>query len=128
MYNLFSEINNGYNLRYEKVLIKYKKKYINFLDKLVKLNFIKGYKINKRYIYIYLRYYYNKPLFVFKIFYKKSKLQYINSKQVKINIKFYSHVQFFTTPNGILLLEEMLVKNCGGKLLVSLEFSSRNIL
>ena len=56
MNQLFSEINNCYNLKYSKAQVKYKKKYLGLLNKMSTLNLIKYYKIEKNYISIYLKY------------------------------------------------------------------------
>ena len=40
MNQLFSEINNCYNLKYTKARVKYKKKYLGILEKISKLNLI----------------------------------------------------------------------------------------
>ena len=128
MDRLFSEINNCYNLKYSEALIKYKKKYLGILNKLSKLNLIKYYKIQKNYIHIYLRYWQNKPLFIFKNYYFKSNLKFTKLNQLKINFIINSSLKLYSTSLGILTFEEMILKKLGGKLLVEIKLNCKNIL
>lgn len=128
MNRLFSEINNCYNLKYSEALVKYKKKYLGILNKLSKLNLIKYYKIKSNYIHIYLKYWYNKPLFVFKNYYLKSNMKYNKIKNLKKNFIINSSLRLYSTVLGILTLEEMIIKNLGGKLLVNIKLNCKNIL
>ena len=122
----FSEINNCYNLRYAEACIKYKKIYVILLKKLMEFNLIKNYKIIKNNIYIYLRYYNNKPIFFFKHYYHKSNFKYYTID--KIRKKYRKSFNLYFTSLGILTFEEMIIKNVGGKLLVSIDFYNKNIL
>ena len=128
MHKLFSEINNCYNLRYSEASVKYKKKYIGILNKMDKLNLIKYYKIKNNYIYIYLRYLNNKPLFIFKNYYSSSNFKYLKLKSLKVNFTLTNSLKLYTTNNGILTFDEMVIKNVGGKLLVDIQFNGKNIL
>lgn len=128
MDRLFSEINNCYNLKYSEALVKYKKKYLGILNKLSKLNLIKYYKIKKNYIHIYLKYWQNKPLFIFKNYYFKSNLKFTKLNQLKINFIINSSLKLYSTSVGILTFEEMILKKLGGKLLVEIKLNCKNIL
>lgn len=128
MDRLFSEINNCYNLKYSEALVKYKKKYLGILNKLSKLNLIKYYKIKKNYIHIYLKYWQNKPLFIFKNYYFKSNLKFTKLNQLKINFIINSSLKLYSTSLGILTFEEMILKKLGGKLLVEIKLNCKNIL
>ncbi len=128
MNRLFSEINNCYNLKYSEALVKYKKKYLGILNKLSKLNLIKYYKIKKNYIHIYLKYWQNKPLFIFKNYYFKSNLKFTKLNQLKINFIINSSLKLYSTSLGILTFEEMILKKLGGKLLVEIKLNCKNIL
>ena len=128
MHKLFSEINNCYNLRYEEASVKYKKKYIGILNKMDKLNLIKYYKIKNNYIYIYLRYLNNKPLFIFKNYYTSSNFRYLKLKYLKVNFTLTNSLKLYSTTDGILTFDEMVIKNIGGKLLVDIQFYGKNIL
>lgn len=128
MSRLFSEINNCYNLKYSEAVVKYKKKYLGVLNKLSKLNLIKYYKIKSNYIHVYLKYWYNKPLFVLKNYYFKSNIKFLKLKQLKKNFIISSSLKLYSTSLGVLTLEEMILKNLGGKLLVDIKLSCKNIL
>ena len=128
MNRLFSEINNCYNLKYLEAVVKYKKKYLGILNKMTKLNLIKYYTIKHNYIHIYLRYWHNKPLFLFKNFYFKSNFKHTKLKSLKANYTSNDRLRFYTTIYGILTLEEMILKNSGGKLMVEIRLNCKNIL
>lgn len=128
MHKLFSEINNCYNLKYTEASVKYKKKYIGILNKMNKLNLIKYYKIKNNYIYIYLRYLNNKPLFVLRNYYASSNFKYLKLKCLKVNFNFKSNLKLYSTNEGVFTLDEMIIKNLGGKLLVDILFNEKNIL
>lgn len=128
MHKLFSEINNCYNLRYMEASVKYKKKYIGILNKMDKLNLIKSYKIKNKYIYIYLKYLNNKPLFIFKNYFSASNFKYLKLHYLKINYTLTNSLKLYTTTLGILTFEEMVLKNLGGKLLVDIQFNGKNVL
>nr|YP_009308394.1 ribosomal protein small subunit 8 [Paramoeba pemaquidensis]AOS85532.1 ribosomal protein small subunit 8 [Paramoeba pemaquidensis] len=128
MHKLFSEINNCYNLRYMEASVKYKKKYIGILNKMDKLNLIKSYKIKNKYIYIYLKYLNNKPLFIFKNYFAASNFKYLKLHYLKRNYTFTNSLKLYTTTLGILTFEEMVLKNSGGKLLVDIQFNGKNVL
>lgn len=128
MNKLFSEINNCYNLKYYEASIKYKKKYIDILNKMDQLNLIKYYKIKNNYIHIYLKYLNNKPLFLFKNFYLRSNFKFFKLKYLKIHYTFTNSLKLYSTTSGILTFDEMVIKNLGGKLLVDIQFNEKNIL
>ena len=128
MHKLFSEINNCYNLRYFEASVKYKKKYIGILNKLDQFNLIKSYKIKNNYIYIYLKYLNNKPLFILKNYFSPSNFKYMKLKYLKINYTVNNSLRLYSTTLGILTFEEMVLKNLGGKLLVDIQFNGKNIL
>nr|QFQ52421.1 hypothetical protein [Paramoeba aparasomata] len=128
MDRLFSEINNCYNLKYLEASVLYKKKYLGILNKFAKLNLIKYYTIKDKYIYIYLRYWQNKPLFVLQNYYFKSNLHYLKLKFLKINFIINQSLRLYSTSEGILTWEEMVLKNVGGKLLVNIKFNCKNII
>jgi len=67
MEKLFNVLNMGYITNAAMVRVNFKKKYIFVLEKLLKINCIHCYTFDKKFIFIKLRYYKNKPLFFFSI-------------------------------------------------------------
>lgn len=128
MNKLFTEINNCYTLKFPIVYIKFKKIYINILNKMFKLGLINSFKVSKYKVIINLKYFRNKPLFFFKNHYTSgnfSNLKYIN---IRRNIKLSGGLKLYLTNKGILTLEELVINKVGGKLLVHIGFIGKNIM
>lgn len=123
MHKLLNELNIGYSINSLVVKVTFKKKYIFILEKLLKINCISSYTIEDNFIFIKLRYFYNKPLFSFLIrstggnkIYKKIN---INEEKHKKNI---SSLSLFFTSYGLLTKDELLYKNIGGEHIVDILF------
>jgi len=67
-------------------------------------------------------------LFVLKNYYFKSNIKFLKLKQLKKNFIISSSLKLYSTSLGVLTLEEMILKNLGGKLLVDIKLSCKNIL
>jgi len=128
MSKLFTEINNCYTLKFPIACIKFKRIYVEILNKMVKLNLIRSFKINNYKIIINLKYFRNKPLFIFKNYYRTSNFLNLKNKNIRKNIKLSGGLKFYLTNIGILTFEELVINKIGGKLLVHIEFLGKNIL
>lgn len=124
MHKLFNELNVGYTINSSFVKVIFKKKYIFVLEKLLKLNCISSFTIEDNYILIKLRYFKNKPLFLFSI-----KSTGGNKCYKKMNNFFwrdmknsFSSLSLFFTSYGLLTYEELLYKHVGGEHVVDIFF------
>lgn len=63
MHLFCSQINNALSKNFIFIDIRFKKKYLFILNELLKLNLIKSFHFNNKFIRIYFRYFSNKPVF-----------------------------------------------------------------
>jgi len=113
--NLISAIKNGSLSKKPKIIQKYSKQSIKFLNILIREGFIKNYKIEKNTINIYLKYKKNKSVINnIKYISKSEKFVYIKNKDLyKIKKGFF----LISTSLGLLTLIEAKKYNVGGKLI-----------
>lgn len=55
-------------------------------------------------------------------------MKYNKIKNLKKSFIIHSSLRLYSTVLGILTLEEMIIKNLGGKLLVNIKLNCKNIL
>lgn len=121
-------INNAYASYFSFVFIPFKKKYLYLLDKLLFHNLISYEITNTKYIKIYLRYYYNKPLFFLKVLSTSGNKLYLKTYYKKKNsCSTYSNIILYSTSYGIFSNNELIL-NIGGKDLIEIKLLSKNIL
>jgi hypothetical protein len=122
MDKLFNIINVGYATNSSEVKVVFKKKYIFVLEKLLKLNCIDNYIINKDFILIKLRYFQNDPLFFFSIRSKAGNKMYKKFSSSSKNLNFSSNLSLFFTNKGLLTGEELFFNKLGGEHIVDVLF------
>lgn len=114
--NIFcNQINNALNQNFSYIDIKFKKKYIYILNELLKLNLIKIFNFNKKYIRIYFRYYQNKPIFFLESKITFSKKSFLSLNKIKNLCNNYSSLDIFSS-NGENFCEKNIIyfKEKGG--------------
>lgn len=124
MHKLFNIINIGYITNTLEVKVTFKKKYIFILEKLLKINCIQSYTLDKNFIFIKLRYFNNKPLFFFLLKSKSGNKLY---KKFLEDSKFssFSSLSLYFTNKGLLTFQETIFKNTGGEHVVDILFLSK---
>lgn len=113
--NLFSKIVNGSLSGKFFIKIQKSTKLIQILNILNNEGYIKSFKIDKNYLYIYLKYIENKPVLKKIILISKpGKRFYIKNKNV---FKLQDNLYILSTSNGFLTHIEAKKKNLGGELI-----------
>lgn len=130
MHILCNKINNGYNAKLKYININFKKKYIPILKKLNELNYINSFCIVNKYIYIYLKYYKNKPLIYLNCKSTNSNKQYLPNSYIKRkNLKLnYFNLNLYSTNKGLFDHDSLIINNIGGKYLIEIYLLYKNIL
>jgi ribosomal protein S8 len=130
MHILCNKINNGYNAKLNYITLNFKKKYIIVLNKLNELNYIKFFYIKNNIIYIYLKYYKNKPLIYLKCESISSKKKYLsNNYIIKKNYKLnYFNLNLYSTNKGLFDFDGLIISKIGGKFLIKVNLLDKNII
>ena len=122
--NFLIKLKNASLARKEVISVEYSRLLNNLVEVLYREGFIQSFTIkntansnSKKFIYIGLRYYFNKPVFNnLKLFSKPSYLKYMKFSDI-CNISNKRFVCFFSTNQGILTALDCKRKKIGGKLL-----------
>ena len=127
---LCNRINNGYIGNIMEVFIPNKKKYLPVLEKLCELNYIGGFRVEEKRINIVLRYYNGKPLIYMEPISTSGGKQYHKLKTIKNKnkIRYFFNPNLYSTSNGLLFRDEMLLLSIGGKGYLKIYFLYRNII
>jgi hypothetical protein len=120
MYIFCNQINNALNQNFLFVDIKFKKKYIHILNELLKLNLIKFYNFNKKFIRIYFRYYKNRSIFFLdcKITYGKKNFLSFNKIKFLYNNYNDNSLDIFSSSIGNFCEKNILYLNEKGGLYI----------